>query len=48
MFGVDQRLVEADYIGKSLAFGEMRLPLRMLVAFGMALVLTIGLSFIFP
>ena len=41
-FGVDQRLVEADYIGKSLAIGDMRLPLRMLVAFGVALVLTVG------
>ena len=43
-FGVDQRLVEAPYIGKSLDVGDMRLPLRMLVAFAMALVLTIGLS----
>ena len=43
-FGVDQRLVEANYIGKSLAIGEMRLPLRMLVAFGVALVLTVGLT----
>ena len=43
-FGVDQRLVEADYIGKSLAIGEMRLPLRMIVAFGVALVLTVGLT----
>jgi branched-chain amino acid transport system permease protein len=44
VFGVDQRLVEAPYIGKSLEVGDMRLPLRMLVAFAMALVLTIGLS----
>jgi branched-chain amino acid transport system permease protein len=43
-FGVDQRMVEADYIGKSLTIGEMRLPLRMLVAFGMALVLTVALT----
>jgi branched-chain amino acid transport system permease protein len=43
-FGVDQRLVEAEYIGTSLSVGDMRLPLRMLVAFGVALVLTIGLS----
>jgi branched-chain amino acid transport system permease protein len=43
-FGVDQRLVEADYIGKSLAVGEMRLPLRMIVAFGVALVLTVSLT----
>ena len=43
-FGVDQRLVEAPYIGKSLALGEMRIPLRMLVAFGVAVFLTIGLT----
>ena len=43
-FGVDQRLVEAAYIGKSLSVGDMRLPLRMIVAFAVALVLTIGLS----
>ena len=43
-FGVDQQFVHASYIGKSLTIGEMRLPLRMLVAFGMALVLTIGLT----
>jgi len=35
-FGVDQRLVEADYIGTSIEFGEMRLPQRMLVAFASA------------
>lgn len=44
VFGVDQRLVEAAYIGKSLDVGDMRLPLRMLVAFAMALLLTIGLA----
>jgi branched-chain amino acid transport system permease protein len=43
-FGVDQRMVEAPYIGESLALGEMRIPLRMLVAFGVALLLTVGLS----
>ena len=43
-FGVDQRMVEAAYIGKSLALGEMRVPMRMLVAFGVALLLTVGLS----
>src|SRR5215510_2479276 len=32
-FGVDQRLVEAPYIGQSLKFGETRVPMRMLVAF---------------
>jgi branched-chain amino acid transport system permease protein len=43
-FGVDQRMVEAPYIGHSLEIGEMRLPYRMLVAFGMALVLMAVLS----
>jgi branched-chain amino acid transport system permease protein len=43
-FGVDQRMVEAPYIGESLALGDMRIPLRMLVAFGVALLLTVGLS----
>jgi len=40
VFGVDQRLVEADYIGKSISLGEIRIPLRMLVAFATAVVLT--------
>jgi len=43
-FGVDQRMVEAPYIGSSLPLGELRLPLRMLVAVAVALVLTVGLS----
>jgi branched-chain amino acid transport system permease protein len=44
-FGVDQRLVEADYIGKSVALSDdMRIPKRLLVAFGVALALTIALS----
>ena len=43
-FGVDQRMVEAPYIGKSVAVGEMRLPMRMLVAVAVALVLTLSLS----
>jgi branched-chain amino acid transport system permease protein len=33
-------MVEAAYIGKSLELGEMRIPLRMIVAFVTALVLT--------
>src|SRR5687767_5209036 len=36
-FGVDQRMVEAAYIGKSLRFGEIRIPMRTLVVFGVAL-----------
>ncbi len=43
VFSVDQRLVEADYIGKSLTIGEMRVPLRMLVAFGVALAISASL-----
>ena len=43
-FGVDQRLVEAPYIGRSLSFGEMRIPMRMLTAFGVAVVLSITLT----
>src|SRR2546428_3701310 len=44
VFGVDQRTVAARYIGSSLALGEYRIPYRMLVAFGVALVLTFALT----
>jgi branched-chain amino acid transport system permease protein len=43
-FGVDQRSVTAAYIGKSWRIGEMRIPYRMLVAFGVAAALTILLT----
>jgi branched-chain amino acid transport system permease protein len=43
-FGVDQRTVHAPYIGKSLAFGDIRIPLRTLVVFGVAMVLTVLLT----
>ena len=43
-FGVDQRMVEAAYIGKSLTIGEMRIPMRLIVAFGIALTLTVLLT----
>jgi branched-chain amino acid transport system permease protein len=43
-FGVDQRLVQAAYIGTSLSLGDYRIPYRMLVAFGVALVLTVALT----
>lgn len=43
-FGVDQRTVQASYIGSSLSLGEYRFPYRMLVAFGVALVLTAALT----
>ncbi len=44
VFGVDQRTVAARYIGSSLALGDYRIPYRMLVAFGVALVLTFSLT----
>jgi len=44
VFGVDQRTVQARYIGSSLALGDYRIPYRMLVAFGVALVLTFALT----
>ena len=43
-FGVDQRTVEAAYIGESVELGEMRIPLRFLVAFGVAVVLMAALT----
>ena len=44
-FGVDQRMVEASYIGTSIeVFGDVRIPKRMIVAFGVALALTGGLA----
>jgi branched-chain amino acid transport system permease protein len=44
MFGVDQRSVSADYIGKSWRIGDMRIPLRQIVAFVVALSLTLLLT----
>lgn len=44
-FGVDQRMVQAPYIGRSLEIGEdMRVPYRMIVAFGMAVLLMVVLG----
>jgi branched-chain amino acid transport system permease protein len=43
-FGVDQRTVQAFYIGKSVELFDIRIPMRMVVAFGMALVLSIALT----
>ncbi len=43
-FGVDQRLVEAAYVGTSTRIGDMRIPNRMLVAFGVAVILTAVLT----
>ena len=44
VFGVDQRTVSAPYIGDSLRLGDYRIPHRMIVAFGVALVLTFSLT----
>src|SRR3954465_16029127 len=43
-FGVDQRSVTASYIGKAWRIGDMRIPFRQLVAFGVALALTVSLA----
>jgi len=44
-FGVDQRMVDAPYIGRSVAlFDDVRVPTRTMVAFGVAVVLTIALT----
>ncbi|MCX7153859.1 MAG: branched-chain amino acid ABC transporter permease [Betaproteobacteria bacterium] len=43
-FGVDQRMVEANYIGKSVTIADMRIPLRLVVAFAMAIILTVLLT----
>src|ERR1700761_1432321 len=43
-FGVDQRSVTASYIGKSWRFGDMRIPIRLMVAFAVATGLTVLLS----
>ena len=43
-FGVDQRSVQAPYIGKSIDILSLRIPLRLLVAFAVALTLTFVLT----
>jgi branched-chain amino acid transport system permease protein len=43
-FGVDQRSVTASYIGKAWRIGGIRIPIRQLVAFGVALALTVVLA----
>ena len=47
IFGVDQRSVRAGYIGSSLGIGDYRFPYRMLMAFGVALLLTLVLTVYF-
>src|SRR5207244_6376377 len=43
-FGVDQRMVEAAYIGKAVSIGDIRIPLRTLAVSGVAIALTIVLT----
>ena len=43
-FGVDQRMVEAAYIGKSLRFGDIRIPMRTLVVAIVAIALSVLLT----
>ena len=43
VYGVDYRLVSAGYIGKSIHFGWVGVPFRMLVPFTVALVMTGGI-----
>jgi branched-chain amino acid transport system permease protein len=43
-FGVDQRSVSAPYLGKAWRIGDLRIPVRQLVAFAVALSLTVLLA----
>jgi branched-chain amino acid transport system permease protein len=43
-FGVDQQSVTAPYIGKAWRIGGLRIPIRQLVAFAVALLLTVSLA----
>lgn len=47
VFGVDQRMVQAPYIGTSLSLFGYRIPYRLVVAFGVALILTAALTIYF-
>jgi branched-chain amino acid transport system permease protein len=44
VFGVDQRSVQAAYIGKSIDLFSLRIPMRLIVAFVVALALTFALT----
>jgi branched-chain amino acid transport system permease protein len=46
-FGVDQRMVEASYIGTSLRFGDVRIPQRTLVVCAVAIAMTVVLTLYF-
>ena len=43
-FGVDQRSVSAPYIGKAWRLFDIRIPIRQLIAFAVAIVLTVSLA----
>ena len=43
-FGVDQRMVQAPSIGHAIDLFSMRIPMRLIVAFGVALTLTVLLT----
>jgi branched-chain amino acid transport system permease protein len=43
-FGVDQRSVTASYIGKAWQIGDMRIPVRLIIAFAVASALTVFLA----
>ena len=43
VYGVDYRLVQAEYIGQTWSIGFVDLPLRMLVPFAMSVALTAGI-----
>jgi branched-chain amino acid transport system permease protein len=43
VFGVDQQLAEAPYIGSSVSVFDIRLPMRLIVASAVSLVLTVAL-----
>jgi branched-chain amino acid transport system permease protein len=47
VFGVDQRTVQAFYIGKSVEFLDIRIPMRMVAAFAIALLLSLALTVYF-
>ena len=42
--GVDQRTVQAAYVGRSIEILEVRIPMRMVAAFSVALILSLALS----
>ncbi len=44
LFGVDQRTVQAFYIGKSVEILDVRIPMRMIAAFAVAIVLSAALA----